>query len=227
MKFSQVAAGTRAEQKATFVHGKREDGSPAEHAILLRPLSQSEEIDCEAEAMGASKLKGGKGERGEPIYEATRMMAVIARAVLDPESPVDKREAFFDLGIRQIGGLDPDTIARLHQLQQAWQEECSPSFRHKTTADLLALAHTLSEDEHDPLACARLSQKTQWTLLPFMARLLRDSPVFKSFFGSSSETLPASAASAAPEPPRSSPKASSSSPTESQEKLPPPPETTP
>jgi hypothetical protein len=206
LKFSQVALGTRAEQKTKFLY----DGK--EQSIVIRPLSQAEEIDVESDAIRAAKAKGAEAVPGNPIYEATRMMAVIEKAILDPDSPAQAREPYFDGGVTQIGEmLDTDTIAHLHALQQAWQEECSPSFRHKTSAELLKIAHTLSEDEHDPLAFARYSLKTQWSLGPFMARLLRGSPVFSSFSGSNSAPSPDSTASAPS--PTSDPRDTSNSPT--------------
>lgn len=197
MKFSQVILGTRAEKAIAFEAGGKT------RTALVRPLSLAEEIDADAEAIKLSKRKGAEAVAGNTVFESYRMMAVVACAILDEDSPPAARERYFDGGIEQVATLTPDVIAHLHQLQQAWQEECSPSFTHKTTADLFVLVRKLVEDEHDPLVFARVSVKTQWTLLPFMARLLRPLLEANTFSGSSSETPPTRPES--DRPPESSP----------------------
>lgn len=205
MKFSQVSKGTRAEKAHEFT--VRE----FTHKILVRALSAGEEMDVEAVAIREAKKRGAEPVAGNSVFESARMMAVIADAILDPDSPSDKREPYFSLGLPEIGSLDPDTIAHLHQVQQAWQEEISPSYRHKGPADLFKLVKEVA-DSDDPLVFARYSLKTQWSLGPFMAKLL--APLLTRSFssGSSSETDSPKSESAELLP--RSPATSSSSPTE-------------
>lgn len=170
MKFSLIAKGTKAEESATFRYYDKDV------AILIRPLSQLEEIDVIAAALKTCKEKGAEGKPGNAIYEAVRMAATLAVACLDPDSPPGARQSVFDLGAEQVlAELDTDTIAQLAERQDRWQEQCSPSFRHKTVKELFEMARKLGEDEHDPLAFARLSPNTQLVLARFMAALLRQS----------------------------------------------------
>jgi hypothetical protein len=195
MKFSQILAGVRAEQPASFQVGTGEDGKPILASVVLRPLSMMEEMDVEADAISDCKAKGAEASPRNPVYESARILAVLSRSVLDPDSPKDKREPFFDLGSSQAGSLDPDTLANLHAMQEAWQEECSPSYRHKSPAELMLLVKEMADNDADPFRFARYSRKTQWSLALFMARMLVLSPAFSSWPGSSSERSPTSDAS--------------------------------
>lgn len=214
MKFSQIAKGKRAEKPHIFTFGQQLVGGvmvPIQHEVLVAPLSAIEEMDVEADAIREAKRRGAEPVAGNSVFESARMMAVIHAAILDKDSPPGAREPYFALGLTEIGTLDPDTIAHLHQVQQAWQEEISPSYRHKNGADLFKLVKEVA-DSDDPLVFARYSLKTQWSLGPFMAKLLRPSLTSSSSSGSSSEAD--SPRSERAESPPSSPTASSISLTE-------------
>jgi len=113
------------------------------------------------------------------------MSETIAIACLDPDSAADARTPTFDGGAAQVLDLDNDTILVLFEQQRLWQEECSPSVRHKSTTDLFKLAKEVAESD-DPFRYVALSQRTRWELQHFTAALLHKSPVFRELFSSTS-----------------------------------------
>lgn len=210
MKFSLVSKGARAEQASSFRFRNEEV------LVLFRPLTLAEEMAAETEAIRACKTAGAEPKPGTPIYEAARMAAILVAGCLDPDSPPGARTSLFDGGSDQVcADLDTDTIGLLYGQHQAWQEQCSPSYRQKTDGQLFTLAKQLAEDaETDPLAYWRQSPKTQLSLLHFMGALLRRSLVSSSTPGGSSDSSP-TRSGGEPSPP-SPPEASSNSPTPSQ-----------
>lgn len=188
MKFSEIAKGTSAERVTSFrFHGQ-------DVKVIFRPLSALEETDAAAAGIRYAKAKGASPEPG-PVYDAAFMAHTLCCGCLDPDSPPDARLPFFDKGADQIlADLDTDTIAQLFEQQQMWQEECSPSTKAKSVAELFDLAKAVAADA-DPLglAYARLSPRTRWTLQRFTANLLVESHVFKPSPSSSSAETPPNA----------------------------------
>lgn len=210
MKFGRIAAGTRQTKPVPFEAGGQK------YTPAVRALSAMEEIDVEAAAIAVCLEKKAEPKQGSPIYTRARAFAVLARAYLDPDTlALPTPEPFFEFGADAIGELDPETVAYLHEMQDAWQEEVSPGFHHKTTSELLDIVRKLAEDEHDPLEFGRLSAFTRLTLVPFMAKLLRASPVLNSSPGGDSAPSTSASSSAAPTAPAptTSLPASSTSPT--------------
>lgn len=171
MKFSTVVQGKRAERPYLF----RYKGKDV--PVVLVPLAAIEEMDAEGEAIAASKLRGEEPKAGHPVYESARMIAILARGVMDPDSPIDRRESTFDGGPAQIAReLGAESIGSLYEQHRAWQDECSPSLRAQTPEQMLVLLDRLiEEDEHDPFAFLRPSPQTRLTCTRIMARRLRSS----------------------------------------------------
>lgn len=165
MKFSQVALGTRSEQKSVVKF------RGTDVTVLFRPLSLAEEMDAEADAIQACKERGAQAVPGNPIYESARMVGILIRGCLDADSPADKREPFFDLGPSQVAELDTDTIGLLFERQQIFQEEVSPSVRVKTNGEIAIIAKELANNPNDPLAPLRYSPKTRLSLVLFLVGL--------------------------------------------------------
>lgn len=178
MRFSDVIRGTAAECPTHYVL----DGKKVE--VILRPLDSNEEMDVVAAAIKHCKTRGADAVAGNPIYEAGIMRATLAIACLDPESKPEARQPHFDKE-DQVGKLDTDTIAILYEQQMQWQEETSPSLKHKSVGELFDLARKVVEQD-DPLAYARLSPRTRWDLqrttgvLLLESRVLRPSPTSSS-----------------------------------------------
>lgn len=174
MKFSEVFRGTRAERRIVFSFYGHET------PILLRPLSALEESDAAAYAVKTATGKGTTAAAGDSVYDAAYAAQTLSLACLDADSPTAARTPFFDGGPDQVlRELDADTIGALFADHQIWQERCSPALRVQTAGDLFALAKKVAEDD-DPLVFARMSQRTQWSLLRFSAALLVHSQVLKS-----------------------------------------------
>lgn len=124
-KFSQVAKGATARKRVSFT---LMDGTAVECAVI--PLL----VEADAEILaGARKHAMDRGvadpKDGDPLYEQGIWIHTIVRGCVDPDSPENAPQPFFDGGAQQILhptlGLDRDRIAFLFEAQQAWQDECS------------------------------------------------------------------------------------------------------
>jgi hypothetical protein len=199
VKFSQILLGTRAEKpaKVSLAGGGTAD-------VLLRPLDATEELAVLSSARLEAEAKGHKDPKdGDAIYDSLLAAHTLAVTALDPDSPPEARERFFDKGAAQVGALDPDTIAVLYEEQRVWQEECSPSIRAKSAGELVVLTKQIAAaDGHGFFL--RLSPLTRASWARFSARLLVDSPGQSSLFGSPSagSGTPPPTASAKPPPAR-------------------------
>ena len=152
MRFSQAELGTRAERPIEFTI----KGTPVSFA--LRPLTGAEEGLALSRATEYAKAKNAaKVEPGNPIFDLGLMVHALAIACVDVDSPAAARAPYFDGGAEQIfANLDTEEIAFLHARYELWQEECSPSKRAQSGAELVAMLVKIVEAEDDlPFVSAR------------------------------------------------------------------------
>lgn len=179
MKLAQMQRGTRAEKPTTVPVG--ETRVPA----LLRPLSAYEETEVIAEATKFAKEKGVEAKDGNAVYDSALYAHTLLRATLDADSPAGARERFYPDAGAILQEYDSDTLAMLHEEQQLWQEECSPSIRSKSFGDMLALTRDLASSD-GAFFFIRLSPRTRLNWALTSARLLASSPELRSLLSSDS-----------------------------------------
>ena len=175
MKFSTVVLGTRAERPVTV------DIRGAACAFALRPLTGTEEAAALAEATEFAKTRRAEQiAPGNALFDLGLMIATLAIACVDPDSPAGARAPFFDGGASQIAdALDSEQIAYLYARYELWQADCSPSQRAKSGDELIRLLIDVVEAEDDlPFSRARLADV--WKLLRITGALFLTSPEHRS-----------------------------------------------
>lgn len=145
MKFSAIAKGTRRERPASFPY-PGSNGETIECALLLRPLTDAEEIDAHAFATSHAASKGIKDPQpNNPIYDSAFMAHALACGCLDPESPASARVAFFASANEVLENLTRDQRVYVFELLESWQDECSPSIRKLSAEQMLAAGEVLAK----------------------------------------------------------------------------------
>jgi len=189
MKFSQISKGTRAEQQVTL---PPPDGTEAPIPSLVRALNGTEEGAALEHARAYAKARGVAEPRpGEPLYDLALMVETVAVAYLDPESPAAAREPLFDGGpdqLRQHYGRE--AITYLYEIQQAWQDEVSPSLKKLDAKGYVeALFKLGGPDEEDArVFFIRSLPGLRWSLARTMALQLVTSLSDSSPSGTTSES---------------------------------------
>ena len=123
-KFSDIAKGGLARKRIKFhtLHG-------AEVEADMRPMSGADYEDVVAAATARAILKGVKPAPGDAVYEFALDCETVARAFVDPDSPLDKPEPFFDNADAVRGALDRDRIFILAREHRSFQDSTSPLVR--------------------------------------------------------------------------------------------------
>lgn len=182
-KLSAIAKGYRARKPVAFT---LLDGT--EVSCALRPLDGNDHaalIDAATRSLPA----GIKAVDGEPVYEFAKAVETIARGFVDPESPEDKPEPFFDGGAEQVRAhLDRDRIFWLAEQQRAFQSEISP-MQSALTADefFAAIVQIADAEEKDALPFETWQPALRRSFLRTTARLLLASQSDKSASGGTDE----------------------------------------
>ena len=168
---AKASSGTRAELKEldAEVTGILDgDGKPM--PIKIRPLLGTEEDEALEYAVEYARAhKAAKIERGDPIYDKGWSLAIIARACLDPDTPVP-RERFFDRGEEQVKPLHPLEIERLGSMIEHWCSMTSPMKHQMTPVELVAFIRDAVADDWQSrfLSLAPAMRALSWR---FMGRL--------------------------------------------------------
>ncbi len=183
MKARAVLAGTKNEHKVAFSHP---NGDPVD--VLLRPITLIEQAEAER---FARKFAGDAGTDSE-MFVMAHQAKVMSFAALDPESPADKREPFFDDADFVLKNYHPDALVFLYGCWERWQDQCSPLQRVHTPEELLASIKGVAADDDDFRFFLRLSPRTRANCARFTARLALSSPELKSLLSSPTESTAAS-----------------------------------
>lgn len=144
-RFSKVIAGTRARVEGTLpLPGASIDPDTGKwegrtERIHLRALNDNEHSDVLRDALAFAKSNGVENpEDGDPLYEQGKWIHTIARACIDPESPEDNPQRYFDGGADQIHQseiLTPEIIAYVFEQQRVHQDDVNPLTKTFTTED--------------------------------------------------------------------------------------------
>lgn len=179
MKYAQVQKGKKAENPVTIqVAGEAV-------AAMTTPLTALEEIEVVAQATRLAKEKGTEPKDGHPVYDAAMYAHTLYLATLDKDSPPHAREKFFPSAEAILGDYGSDELARMHEEQQLWQEECSPLVRAKTFDELVGMTKRLASDQGEFFFLA-LSPRTRLLWALTTARLFASSPELNALSSSAS-----------------------------------------
>lgn len=183
-KFALICKGTRATKVATVA--LRGDPEPTEIRCLIRPLNGAEEAGVLASAIAFAKSRGADDPKpGHQLYEFGLWVHTVVIGCLDETAP---NEPYFESAEQVLEHLDRDRIALLFELQQTWQDECSPRLHHLSPEaykqSILEIA-LQGDDAENPFEKWSPVLRLSWAR--FTAGLLLNSNEHKSLFGSASE----------------------------------------
>lgn len=177
--FSLVVAGTEAVRTAEveFLNG-------AKDTIAIRVLDGIEEALVISRAKAFAEAQGAGAE--SDLVQIARAAHRIAIACLDTE---DHKRAYFDGGFEQIMAskqLGRDRILYLSELQELWQDQCSPSRLRLGEEEFNNRIIAIAQSEHpDPFV--ELRPGLRWSFVRTTAQLLLASRMPKSLSGASCE----------------------------------------
>lgn len=190
MKFRDIALGNRA-TKTIPLPLVRDPGAEATAApmVALRVLNGEEHAEVLEKALQFAKSGGSESpEAGDPLYQFGIQVHTVLVACVDPDAPnPESPDARFFSSVDEIMSsplIGKDVISYLYELQQAWQEHCSPRVNELTQAEYYNQVAELAKST-DPLGFVALPLGTRWSLARTMAEQLLILLTAKS---SSSET---------------------------------------
>ena len=161
--------------------------------VDLRVLNPLEAGEVFSSAIAYAKNGGVENPgSGNDLYEFGIKQFTLLYACVDHDSPEDRPEPFFDGGIDQIRErFDSERIAFLFELQQEFQERCSPRHYNLSQEEFwssIALIGSLEEQQSREFFFA-LPRDMQFLFTRFTANQLINSPSDKSSPGSPSEPV--------------------------------------
>jgi hypothetical protein len=128
-KFSQLAKGRAARCKGVAFSAL----DCTECVVDLAIVTGDDDDDILEAAAKHAVSKEADAVRGNPVYDFACDVELVFRACLDPDSPEDKPERFFESAADVRKHLDRDRIAYLAARQHEHQERLSP-LRHEMSA---------------------------------------------------------------------------------------------
>lgn len=160
--------------------------------VAVVPLMPETEAEILRDAKAYAKAYGVEDPKdGDPHYALGIQIHTIAKACVDPDSPENAPEPFFEGGVSQITdrthGLIRQQIALLYEAQCAWQDELSPGPKGRDPGLYFAVLMQAREAP-DPATLPFFSwpRARQADLLRFTADLLSSLLISKSDGGPSS-----------------------------------------
>lgn len=148
-------------------------------AFAVRPTTGTEEgVILERATEYAIARHAAKVESGNPLFDLGIMLHTLAIVCVDPDSPPDNREPFWDAGADQIANaMDTEQIAWLYAVFERWQDECSPTVRSMSGPALVQrLVDIAGADGDDARFFDGMRLGTLVILLRTTAKLLLTSP---------------------------------------------------
>ncbi len=167
-KFALITKGKRATKPVTFPFG---EGTAT---CAVRPLSGSEEALVLSRAREFAVSRGvAEPDVGNELYEFGRWVWTVAIACVDADNP---DASYFDSAEEVLEHLDRDRIVLLFELQQRWQDDCSPSLKSLSAAEYKASVVELAlAGEDDELPFDRWAPALRRSWVRTTARLLATS----------------------------------------------------
>ncbi|WP_394847402.1 hypothetical protein LZC95_08045 [Pendulispora brunnea] len=167
---SNARLGAKAERPITIPIALGDDGVIDTPCVVV-PLTAAQDAEVLTFALEYARARGAEPKEGEPLFDLACMVKTIELSVRDVDSPREAREPFFDGGTDQVlQFLSRETIVFVYERQQIWQDECSPSVRRVSAADLVDHITRIAEAEDD-LPFVVLSPAMRWICTRIMARL--------------------------------------------------------
>lgn len=212
-KFRDVAEGQLARRAVEF---PLPSGRLVTVAVV--PLFGESEAEILAAARAYAQAHGVPDpKKGDELYEFGIWVHTVVRGVVDPDSPVDNPQPFFDGGVAQIldprSGLGREWIALLFEAQQAWQDELAPRPKEMGAVEYFqSLLATVETPPRAELPFFRWRRALQSSWLRTTAALLLDSQTAKSTSGLSELVGSMSLKNSASQPTSATPKPSESAP---------------
>lgn len=214
-KFKDVAEGQLARRAVEF---PLPSGRLVTVAVV--PLFGESEAEILAAARAYAQAHGVPDpKKGDELYEFGIWVHTVVRGVVDPDSPADAPQPFFDGGVAQIldprSGLGREWIALLFEAQQAWQDELAP--RPKEMGAVEFLQHIMTIVEAPPraeLPFFRWRRVLQDSFLRTLCKTLFAPHPGKSPLGATSPDTLASLTTSASQPTSNTPKPSESAPSQ-------------
>ena len=183
-KFRDIAQGALARRPVEFP-------LPSGRVITVAvvPLFGESEAAVLKDARAFAQARGIPDPKdGDELYELGRWIAVIVRGVIDPESPEDNPQPFFDGGAAQIlderTGLGREWIALLFEAQQAWQDELAPRPKEMGAVEYFqAIANIIQAPPRSELPFFRWRRVLQESFLRTLCGTLFEAHQVKSLLG--------------------------------------------
>ena len=187
-KFALIAKGARATKRVTVAL----DDESTPIACLVRPLSGAEETEALAAARAFAKARGiDEPSPADHLYQFGLWVHTILIGCRDDDATAGP---YFDSAEQILEHLDRDRIALLYELQQSWQDECSPRAHALAEKDYVAsILEIANAGDDDELPFERWQPGLRRSWVRTSARLLASWSDLKSPFGSGFAGLSASA----------------------------------
>jgi hypothetical protein len=198
MKFSDIAAGTRALSDAKTV----EIAPGVTITVKFRRLAPFESGQVLSAARADAKAAGVESpEPGDEIYERERAVHTLAYGVVDPDDKSETPTPFFDGGPEQIRHhklMTDDVIEYLYELWELWADSVS---LQKMMLDETAFARVMEEAAvGNARPFLELRRGQQWNCIRTMAA--RHLSLLRLRSPSGSGSLAMSPSPLPPEPPQ-------------------------
>jgi hypothetical protein len=152
-RFANIQKGKRARKPVdcpTPIDGWGEAG-PQKLAIVVLP--GDDDGDAHESARAYATRKGAHDPKpGDVHYDLGLMVHQLVRSCVDPDVPgsfayfftpddvkpeANTREAFELRAALVLSSFDRESIAYLHQMQEVWQDECSPWGKHPNEQEII------------------------------------------------------------------------------------------
>ena len=177
-KFFNIVRGTRALKPIEFtIWGETARCS-------MRALNGMEEGDALAAGRAYAVSKGlAEPKETDRLYEIGVMAATLSVACVDSDAP----ETRYFTGLTEIlEHLDTDRIAYLFEVQQHWQDECSPRISKMGSAEWIDMVVKCAEDGSNANAFFRMRRPMQLSFIASLASLYLNALTHKSDTGTNS-----------------------------------------
>lgn len=142
-------------------------------AVALVAITEAEYGDALGKARKYAQERGvANPEPGDDLYERGLMIHTLAAACIDPDSPEDAPQPFFDGGAAQILASDtltPEIVGYLYGLQQQHQDEHNPLVKDLSPAEFMAAV--IKTAGGDPSFFVSSRPGTQWSFVRTLASL--------------------------------------------------------
>jgi hypothetical protein len=198
MKASNLIRGSLAVRRAKLPLASDPSGNGADLGsagssapeVGLKPLNGIETAEVLQRAREFASSRGvTEPKEDDELYQYGKAVWSILLGCVDPDEP---KARFFDGGLDQLLGLlGRDEVLLLSELQEQWQQECSPMVKDFSEEQVSEAIDTLAGPAGSAFFLS-LRPGLRWNLVRSMAALLRSSQPGRSISGSTHTYVPES-----------------------------------